>query len=70
MISLPKFVLIVGDDDALRQVAPSGPTQSIEAATLETHVYRPRQKIERDPAGRPLLMTAPGGCRLDSAANR
>jgi DNA-binding response OmpR family regulator len=60
IISPPRPVLIVGDDDALRQVASSGLTQSIEAATLEAHVDRPRQKIERGPA-RPLLTTAPGG---------
>jgi DNA-binding response OmpR family regulator len=33
--------------------------------TLETHVYRLRQKIEADSANCRLLMTAPGGYRLD-----
>lgn len=37
--------------------------------TLETHVYRLRQKIERDPTDCRLLMTAPGGYRLDPNTN-
>jgi DNA-binding response OmpR family regulator len=36
--------------------------------TLETHVYRLRQKIERDPNNCRLLVTAPGGYLLDPTA--
>ena len=45
-----------------------GYNAGVTTHTLETHVYRLRQKIENDPANCCLLMTAPGGYRLDPTA--
>jgi DNA-binding response OmpR family regulator len=42
-----------------------GYNAGVTTHTLETHVYRLRQKIEADPTNCRLLMTAPGGYRLD-----
>jgi DNA-binding response OmpR family regulator len=42
-----------------------GYNAGVTTHTLETHVYRLRQKIEIDPTNCRLLVTAPGGYRLD-----
>ncbi|MBI1244658.1 MAG: DNA-binding response regulator [Alphaproteobacteria bacterium] len=49
-------------EDLLRAVW--GYNAEVTTRTLETHVYRLRQKLERDPARARVLLTVPGGYRL------
>jgi len=53
---------IIGRDVLLNEVW--GYNSGVATHTLETHVYRLRQKIERDPARAEILVTEPGGYRL------
>ncbi len=53
---------VVNRDILLQEVW--GYNANVTTHTLETHIYRLRQKIEDDPAGARLLVTEPGGYRL------
>jgi DNA-binding response OmpR family regulator len=53
---------VIGRDTLLGEVW--GYNAGVTTHTLETHVYRLRQKIERDPAQAEILITEPGGYRL------
>ena len=53
---------VVSREELLTEVW--GYNAGVTTHTLETHVYRLRQKIEPDPAGPKLLITEAGGYRL------
>lgn len=67
--SILKYLLRAGDkpvqrDELLREVW--GYNANVSTHTLETHIYRLRQKIEIDPQHAKLLLTDLGGYRLQS----
>ncbi len=53
---------VIGRDELLDEVW--GYNSGVTTHTLETHVYRLRQKLEKDPSNAEILVTEPGGYRL------
>ena len=65
--SILKFLFRAGDKPVTRETLLDevwGYNAGVTTHTLETHVYRLRQKIEKDPSNAMILVTEPGGYKL------
>jgi DNA-binding response OmpR family regulator len=65
--SILKYLYRIGDQPVSREVLLDevwGYNAGVTTHTLETHIYRLRQKIEPKPGETTLLVTEPGGYRL------
>ena len=66
-----KFLYRAGGKPVPRQILLNevwGYNSAVTTHTLETHIYRLRQKIEPDPSNTRLLLTEGGGYKLDPVA--
>ena len=66
-VAILRFLQRAGDKPVSRETLLGevwGYNAGVNTHTLETHVYRLRQKIERDPARAEILITSAGGYRL------
>ena len=65
--SILKFLYRSGDKPVSRDVLLHevwGYNSGVTTHTLETHIYRLRQKIEKNPSNAELLITESGGYKL------
>ncbi|MDD7909708.1 MULTISPECIES: response regulator transcription factor [Pseudovibrio] len=65
--SILKFLYRAGEKPVTRDVLLHevwGYNSGVTTHTLETHIYRLRQKVERDPSNAELLVTEAGGYKL------